>query len=88
MRTIVLALLPLLLFACSGKEEEKQEQPSTEQAIEQPTSTAIYICNSPTAETYHNNPECRGLSRCRYEVVEVTQEEAEELGRRPCKFCY
>ena len=44
--------------------------------VEQPT--AIYICNSPTAETYHNNPECRGLSRCRYEVVEVTQEEAEE----------
>ena len=89
MRTIALAILPLLLIGCSNKEkQQEQEQPPTEQAIEQPTSTAIYICNSPTAETYHNNPECRGLSRCRYEVVEVTQEEAEELGRRPCKICY
>lgn len=88
MKRIALALLPLLLIGCSSNKEEKQEQPPTEQAIEQPTSTAIYICNSPTAETYHNNPECRGLSRCRYEVVEVTQEEAEELGRRPCKICY
>ena len=89
MRTIVLALTLMLLIGCSSKEgQQEQEQPPTEQAIEQPTSTAIYICNSPTAETYHNNPECRGLSRCRYEVVEVTQEEAEELGRRPCKICY
>lgn len=84
MKRIALALLSLLLIGCSGKEEQQEQ----EQAIEQPTSTAIYICNSPTAETYHNNPECRGLSRCRYEVVEVTQEEAEELGRRPCKICY
>ena len=89
MRTIVLALTLMLLIGCSSKEgQQEQEQPPTEQAIEQPTSTAIYICNSPTAETYHNNPECRGLSRCRYEVIEVTQEEAEELGRRPCKICY
>ena len=82
MRTIVLALTLMLLIGCSSKEEEEQQ----EQVVEQPT--AIYICNSPTAETYHNNPECMGLSRCRYEVVEVTQEEAEELGRRPCKICY
>lgn len=80
MKKILLLFLPFLLVGCK---EEQQEQ-----VAEQPTSTAIYICNSPTAETYHNNPECRGLSRCRYEVVEVTQEEAEELGRRPCKFCY
>lgn len=80
MKRISLALLPLLLIGCSGKEEKQA------QVVEQPTT--IYICNSPTAETYHNNLECIGLSRCRYEVVEVTQEEAEELGRRPCKFCY
>ena len=82
MRTIVLALTLMLLVGCSSKEKQQEQ----EQVVEQPT--AIYICNSPTAETYHNNPECRGLSRCRYEVVEVTQEEAEELGRRPCKICY
>lgn len=82
MRKIALAILLLLLIGCSSKEEEQQQ----EQEVEQ--TTTIYICNSPTAETYHNNPECMGLSRCRYEVVEVTQEEVEELGRRPCKFCY
>ena len=82
MRTIVLALTLMLLVGCSSKEKQQEQ----EQVVEQPT--AIYICNSPTAETYHNNPECRGLSRCRYEVIEVTQEEAEELGRRPCKICY
>ena len=81
-KRIALAILPLLLIGCSSKEEQQEQA----QVVEQPT--AIYICNSPTAETYHDNPECRGLSRCRYEVVEVTQEEAEELGRRPCKFCY
>lgn len=81
-KRIALAILPLLLIGCSSKEEQQEQA----QVVEKPT--AIYICNSPTAETYHNNPECRGLSRCRYEVVEVTQEEAEEMGRRPCKFCY
>lgn len=51
-------------------------------------STSVYICTGETSTKYHNNPECRGLSRCSGEVEEVSEEEAEDMGRTPCKICY
>lgn len=48
----------------------------------------VYICTGETSTKYHSDPECRGLGRCSSEIEEVTEEEAEDMGRTPCKICY
>lgn len=48
----------------------------------------VYICTGETSTKYHCAPDCRGLSRCSGEVEEVTEGEAEDMGRTPCKICY
>ena len=39
-------------------------------------------------DKYHIDPDCSGLSRCLGEIEEVSEEEAEDMGRTPCKICY
>lgn len=48
----------------------------------------VYICTGETSTKYHSDPDCRGLSRCSGEIEEVSEEEAEDMGRTPCKICY
>lgn len=47
----------------------------------------VLICNSSSAYAYHSY-ECRGLSRCRSDISRVTKNEAQSMGRTPCKICY
>ena len=49
---------------------------------------SVYICTGETSTKYHCDPDCRGLSRCSGEIEEVSEEEAENMGRTPCKICY
>lgn len=51
-------------------------------------SESVYICTGETSTKYHTDPDCRGLSRCSGEIEEVSEEEAEDMGRTPCKICY
>ena len=48
----------------------------------------VYICTGENATKYHCDPDCSGLSRCSGEIEEVSEEEAEDMGRTPCKICY
>lgn len=50
-------------------------------------SDYVYICTSPKAEVYHSDPDCKGLSRCSYDVDMIDREKAAKF-RRPCKICY
>lgn len=49
--------------------------------------TYVLICQSKTAKAYHSH-NCKGLDRCTHEIVKVTLEEAQQMGRTPCGFCY
>ena len=51
-------------------------------------SESVYICTGETSTKYHSDPDCRGLSRCSGEIEEVSEEEAEDMGRTPCKICH
>lgn len=65
-----------------------EEKPSkTESGIESYDET-VYICTGETSTKYHSDPDCRGLSRCSGEIEEISEEEAEDMGRTPCKICY
>ena len=48
----------------------------------------LILCTGETSTKYHSDPDCRGLSRCSGEIEEVSEEEAEDMGRTPCKICY
>jgi hypothetical protein len=48
----------------------------------------VYLCEGPYSKVYHRSATCRGLSNCSTRIYKVTLEEAQKLGRRPCKFEY
>lgn len=49
-------------------------------------STQVYVCKSRGAKRYHLKANCRGLSNCTYEVIQMTREEAEKQGKTRCKW--
>lgn len=46
----------------------------------------VYICDSPAAEVYHLDENCRGLNKCKDEVKKITLDRAKSLKRRLCGF--
>lgn len=51
-------------------------------------SPTVYICTGPKATAYHSNPNCKGLNKCTHSVKAVSQQQAEQMRRHPCKICY
>jgi hypothetical protein len=50
--------------------------------------TYVYICNSSRAYAYHSDINCSGLNHCTHGISKVTLEEAQKMGRVPCRRCY
>lgn len=55
------------------------------QAIEQ---NKVYVVMSNTAKAYHSNLKCKGLKNATHPIKQVSIEEAQKMGRKPCKICY
>ena len=51
-------------------------------------SDNVYICTGGSSKRYHCDRDCKGLSRCSGEIEEISEEEAEDMERTPCKICY
>lgn len=79
---ILSAFFSIGLNSCSSSDSEP---PDTGTDAPQ---TTVYICDGPYAEAYHNTPDCTGLSNCSGSVLEVTEQEAIDMGRHPCEICY
>ncbi len=47
----------------------------------------VYICTGGSATKYHSTPNCRGLTRCRGEIIKISIGAARDHGRTPCKIC-
>jgi hypothetical protein len=78
MRHLLLLLATITLVACGGDEKKQERQ----------DANIVYICTGRYSECYHCDENCRGLCNCRASIEEITLEEAEEMGRRPCGYCY
>jgi hypothetical protein len=50
-------------------------------------ATQVLICKSRNSYAYHSH-QCSGLRRCKAGIESISQTQAENQGRRPCKFCY
>lgn len=98
MKRLYIIMVAALLASCGSKNagrgvENNAMSANTatliaEEEEETADGSMVYVCNGPTARTYHATPNCRGLSRCSGDVVEVREDEAVgELQRRPCKIC-
>ncbi len=49
------------------------------------TSTdVVYVCNSVSATKYHLSKDCRGLSKCKAEIIKVKLKDAIKDGRGLC----
>ena len=56
-------------------------------AQDDPNTTYVLICKSPTAYAYHSY-ECRGLARCTHKIEKVSLEDAIKLKKKACGYCY
>lgn len=52
------------------------------------SSSTVYICTGRSATTYHSRSNCSGISTCKGSMQRVSEQEAINMGRRPCKKCY
>lgn len=93
MKHLVLLFAILLLVSCSSS----SKKPADIAPIKVKNGTAqksavqrgnVYICTGGSSKRYHCDRDCKGLSRCSGEIEEVSEEEAEDMGRTPCKICY
>ena len=54
-------------------------------AEEQPK---VYVVMSNNAYAYHKSRSCKAVKKATHKVKEVTLEEAQKMGRKPCGMCY
>lgn len=91
MKHIVLLFAIILMVSCSSssKKPDDVEPEKKESAVKSVDyGDNVYICTGGSSKRYHCDHDCKGLSRCSGEIEEVNEEEAEDMGRTPCKICY
>lgn len=65
----------------------KRLQPPPKKVEKKVKEATVLICASRNSYAYHSH-RCSGLSRCKASIKTLTKTQAENQGRRPCKFCY
>lgn len=70
---------------CTGKLMPMVNGENSDNSV---SGETVFICSGSTSKRYHSDPDCRGLSNCTGEIEEVSEEEAEDMGRTPCQICY
>lgn len=91
MKHIVLLLAIILMVSCSSSSKKPADiEPEKKESVAKPAgySDNVYICTGSSSKRYHCDRDCRGLSSCSGEIEEISEEEAEDMGRTPCKICY
>lgn len=91
MKHIVLLFAIILMASCSSSSKKPAdiEPEKKESAVKSADySDNVYICTGSSSKRYHCDRDCRGLSSCSGEIEEISEEEAEDMGRTPCKICY
>ena len=76
-KTLLIAVL--FLLSCGGGKEKKNNKLGFDE---------VYVCGGIYAKRYHNDEYCKGLQSCRGGIEIMTIEEAEDLGKTPCGYCY
>ena len=82
-KIIVLLAVATLCGGFTACSNAKAKETTTENEAK-----VVYICTGGSATRYHATKNCKGLSNCGGAIREVTIEQAEKMGRTPCRICY
>ena len=52
------------------------------------SNSKVWVCTGGSSKRYHAYSNCKGLSNCRANIEEISLQEAESMGRTPCRKCY
>lgn len=77
MNRLVLMLSALVMLSSCGGDNGSAESSDDE----------VYICTGSSSRRYHSDEDCLGLERCRGDIERVSIEDAEDMGRTPCRLC-
>jgi hypothetical protein len=56
--------------------------------LTQAQTGSVYVCISNSSQVYHSRENCSALKRCTHSIKAMTKEQAINLGKRACKFCF
>lgn len=76
--------LVVLLSSCGGS----GRQTGSVHGIMGEVEERVYVCTGPMSKCYHRHSDCYGLENCSASVRAVSLQDARQMGRRPCRFCY
>lgn len=78
-KILSILMLAIALISCGGGKEKKNNELGFDE---------VYVCGGRYAKRYHNDEYCKGLQSCKGGIEIMTIEEAEDLGKTPCGYCY
>jgi len=79
-KTLQILFLLSFLLTFTSCWNHKQEVPTDE-------NTEVMICTGRSSRRFHCGM-CRGLKSCRGEILYVTLEQAKNMRKTPCGYCY
>ena len=79
-KLFLLILIPLFMSGLTSAE--------TPLCIGTNIQTKVIVVMSNNAYAYHKTRNCSAVKKATHKVKEVTLEEAQKVGRKPCKICY
>ncbi|TXF79038.1 hypothetical protein [Chryseobacterium sp.] len=48
------------------------------------SKSEVYLCDSSGGKKYHYTKSCRGLSNCKHEIIKVSIQKAQNMGKTLC----
>ena len=79
-KVLLLLASAALLTGCSSAVAQQNDKEAK--------GEIVYICTGGSSKRYHATRSCKGLRNCGGTIKAITIEEAEEMGRTPCRICY
>lgn len=79
-KPLLLTFALLLLFTSCGSRHHRQEKHEV-------NPECVYVCSGPASKRYHSVEDCDGLKRCSGGILRMTSDDAERIGKTPCRLC-
>ena len=84
LKNILLKLTPfialVIMVTSCGSKHHRQEKHKV-------NPECVYVCSGPASKRYHSVEDCDSLKRCSGGILRMTADDAERIGKTPCRLC-